>query len=94
MQIGDLVKLSIRGAVSLCMGGYKNPDMYGTGVFLGWACHDMYGSQTIAKIHWLGGSENRQLLCSFKLGSIYRRFILLHSKRDEMPYGIVYLFPN
>ena len=55
MKKGDLVKLSIRGAVSLCMGGYKNPDMYGTGVFLGWACHDMYGSQTIAKIHWLGG---------------------------------------
>tara|TARA_B100000287_G_scaffold397130_1_gene413390 strand:+ start:192 stop:359 length:168 start_codon:yes stop_codon:yes gene_type:complete len=37
------------------MGGYKDPDMYGTGVFLGWACHDMYGSETIAKIHWLGG---------------------------------------
>ena len=55
MKKGDLVKLSIRGTVSLCMGGYKNPDMYGTGVFLGWACHDMYGSQTIAKIYWLGG---------------------------------------
>ena len=51
MRIGDLVKLSIRGAISLCMGGYKDPDMYGTGVFLGWA----RGSEHIATVYWLGG---------------------------------------
>jgi len=55
MQEGDLVKLSIQGAISLCMGGYKDPDMYGTGVFMGWADHDMFGSEVVANIHWLGG---------------------------------------
>ena len=55
MQEGDLVKLSIQGAISLCMGGYKDPDIYGTGVFMGWACHDTFGSEVVANIHWLGG---------------------------------------
>jgi len=51
IQKGDLVKISIQGAISLCMGGYKDPDMYGTGVFLGWA----RGSEHIATVYWLGG---------------------------------------
>ena len=51
MQIGDWVKLSIRGAVSLCMGRMHDPDKYGTGVFLGWA----RGSEYIATVYWLGG---------------------------------------
>lgn len=55
MQTGDLVKLSIQGAINLCMGAYKDPDMYGTGVFMGWANTDMFGFETIANIHWLGG---------------------------------------
>jgi hypothetical protein len=51
MEKGDLVKLSIRGAVSLCMGQYKDPDMYGTGVFLGWVCE----KTDVAHIYWFGG---------------------------------------
>ena len=51
MKKGDLVKLSIRGAISLCMGGYKDPDKFGTGVFLGW----MSTSGDTASVYWLGG---------------------------------------
>ena len=51
MEKGDLVKLSIRGAVSLCMGKMREPDMYGTGVFLGWVSVQM----GVAHVYWLGG---------------------------------------
>ena len=51
MEKGDLVKLSIRGAVSLCMGKMREPDMYGIGVFLGWVCE----KTDVAHIYWLGG---------------------------------------
>ncbi len=49
MKKGDLVKLSIQGAIS--MGMLRNPKGYGTGVFLGW----VRGSEYIATVYWLGG---------------------------------------
>ena len=51
MEKGDLVKLSIRGSISLCMGKMREPDLYGTGVFLGWVC----GKTDVAHVYWLGG---------------------------------------
>ena len=49
MKKGDLVRLSIQGAITLGM--MNDPVGYGNGVFLGWA----NGSDYIASIYWLGG---------------------------------------
>jgi len=49
MRLGDLVKLSISGAITLGM--TREPTGYGTGVFLGWVCEDT----DVARIYWLGG---------------------------------------
>ena len=51
MRVGDLVKLSITGAITLGMKMKREPTGYGTGVFLGWVCEDT----DVARIYWLGG---------------------------------------
>ena len=49
METGDLVRLSIQGAIS--MGMMRDPKGYGTGVFLGWVSVQM----GVAHVYWLGG---------------------------------------
>ena len=59
MQVGDLVKLSIQGAIN--MGMMRDPKGYGTGVFLGMA----RGSDYIASVYWLGGYGHVELHTDF-----------------------------
>ena len=51
MKKGDLVRLSIRGSISLGMASSRDETKYGTGVFLEWIIH----SKQIANVYWLGG---------------------------------------
>ena len=55
MKKGDLVRLSIQGAITLGM--MNDPVGYGTGVFLGWT----RGSEYIATIYWLGGAGYKEV---------------------------------
>ena len=73
MEIGDLVRLSIQGAITLGM--MNDPVGYGTGVFLGWA----RGSEYIATIYWLGGYGFKDIHKDF-----FEKILDKSSKQDTL----------